>query len=84
MNSRAERVRFISTGICIGTALAALCCLSSCASGGFTERKKETLPDGTVHEYDEPLPFWMQVATVAKWVLVGDRKPDPDQIVQHH
>ena len=56
--------------------LMAFCCVG-CATTGFTEHKKETLPDGTVHEYDEPLPFWMQIASVAKWILApGEGKPD--------
>ena len=53
--------------------------LSGCAS--FTETKTETLPDGTVHHYEEPVPLWAQVASVAKVVLTGDATP-PDPNVQ--
>lgn len=64
-------------GLVLATLLIAIFCVTGCATAGFTEHKKETLPDGTVHEYDEPLPFWMQVASVAKLVLVGEQKTDP-------
>ena len=53
--------------------------LSGCAS--FAETKTETLPDGTVRHYEEPVPLWAQVASVAKVVLTGDATP-PDQNVQ--
>jgi hypothetical protein len=52
---------------------------SGCAS--FTETKTETLPDGTVRHYEEPVPFWVQAASVAKVILTGDATP-PDQTVQ--
>src|SRR5690242_18485900 len=57
--------------------LAAAWCLSSCASAVFSEHKKERLPDGTIHEYDEPLPFWMEAASVARLILVGEEKTNP-------
>src|SRR5690242_1122688 len=58
--------------------LLAIVTVSACAGGyAFTERKKETLPDGTAREYDEPLPLWMQIASFAKVALVGEGKTDP-------
>jgi hypothetical protein len=53
--------------------------LDGCAS--FTETKTETLPDGTIHHYEEPVPLWAQVASVAKVVLTGDATPS-DRNVQ--